>query len=237
MRLVTYNIHKGVGGRDRRCRLERIIEVLEGKNPDLMCLQEVTRGARRSRYDNQPRRLAEYFSIADSLYQTTVTYKYGGYGNLLLSRWPIRESHQISLRLNNKKPRGAQLAVIDTPEGPLHVVNWHLGLGEKERRWQVEHLMQHHLFRESLELPTMIAGDFNDWRNSLCTSALAEHKFVHVTHPMSRFRTFPAWLPTGSLDKVFVNDRVTVTHAHVVHSALAKRASDHLPLVVDFHLG
>jgi len=237
MRLVTYNIHKAVGGRDRRCRLERIIEVLESKNPDFMCLQEVTRGARRSRYDNQPRRLAEYFSITDVIYQTTVTYKYGGYGNLLLSRWPIRLSHHISLRLNHKKPRGAQLAVVETPEGPLHVVNWHLGLGERERHWQVEHLMQHHLFRESMELPTMIAGDFNDWRNSLCTSALAEHKFAHVTHPMSRFRTFPAWLPTGSLDKVFVNDQVTVTHAHVVRSALAKRASDHLPLVVDFHLG
>ena len=46
------------------------------------------------------------------MYQTNVTYKVGGYGNLLVSRWPIVEKHQISLRLKAKKPRGAQIAVV-----------------------------------------------------------------------------------------------------------------------------
>ena len=40
-------------------------------------------------------------------------------------------------------PRGAQLAVVDTPEGPLHLVNVHLGLSERERRWQAEQLLEH----------------------------------------------------------------------------------------------
>ena len=34
--------------------------------------------------------------------------------------------------MGNRKPRGAQLAVIGTPEGPLHLVHWHLGLNERE---------------------------------------------------------------------------------------------------------
>ena len=160
----------------------------------------------------------------------------GGYGNLLLSRWPLRLSHQISLRMNSRKPRGAQLAVVETPEGPLHLVNWHLGLAEKERHWQSLHLLSHHLFRESAELPTLITGDANDWRNSLRSAALSDYGFRLATHPPSRFRTFPAWLPAGSLDKVFVNDRIAVRHAMVVGSSLAKQASDHLPVVVDFHL-
>ena len=48
MRLLTYNIHKGIGGRDRRYSLERIIDVIEAENPDLICLQEVDRHVRRS---------------------------------------------------------------------------------------------------------------------------------------------------------------------------------------------
>lgn len=36
MRLLSYNIHKGIGGQDRRYRLDRIIEVLEQRTgPDL----------------------------------------------------------------------------------------------------------------------------------------------------------------------------------------------------------
>ena len=32
MRLLSYNIHKGIGGRDRRYRLARVIEVIEEEN-------------------------------------------------------------------------------------------------------------------------------------------------------------------------------------------------------------
>ena len=40
----------------------------------------------------------------------------------------------------------------------------------------------------------------------------------------------------GSLDKAFVRGSVFVRNARVVRSQQARRASDHLPLVMDFHL-
>lgn len=236
MRLLSYNIHKGIGGRDRRYSLDRIIQVIEGENPDILCLQEVDHGVRRSSHHDQPRLLAEAFHAVGSLYQLTVPIKVGGYGNLLLSRWPILDHHHISLRLRQKKPRGAQLAVIDSPEGRVRVVNWHLGLAERERHWQVEHLLTHHQFREAGDLPTLIAGDTNDWRETLGHGPFARHGFQQITHPRSRFRTFPAYMPMGSLDKAFFRGGLEVRRAHVVRSPLAKRASDHLPLVIDFHV-
>jgi endonuclease/exonuclease/phosphatase family metal-dependent hydrolase len=236
MRLFSYNIHKGIGGRDRRYRFERILQVIEQENPDLICLQEVDRNVARSRHDDQPRLLAEHFRAVAHLYQLNVRLSEGGYGNLLLSRWPLLRHHQISLRLHNKKPRGAQVAAIDTPEGPLMVVNWHLGLGERERHWQVHHLLGHHLFLESSHLPVLVAGDYNDWRNTLVDGPFARHGFRHVTSPPSRFRSFPAYLAMGSLDKAFYRGEIFIRQARIVRSALAKTASDHLPLVIDFHL-
>jgi endonuclease/exonuclease/phosphatase family metal-dependent hydrolase len=236
MRLLTYNIHKGIGGGDRRYRLERIIEVIEEENPDLICLQEVTRHAPRTHHDDQPKILADYFKATASLFQMNVHYKKGGYGNLLLSRWPFRSKHLISLRLRRKKPRGVQLAVIDTVEGPLHLANWHLGLAERERHWQVRHLLEHHLFRESAHLPTLLAGDFNDWRNTLASGLFSSLEFHQVTGPPSRFRSFPAFMAMLSLDKVFYRGGIVVRHAKIVHTRLTSQASDHLPLVVDFHL-
>ncbi|HVX14946.1 MAG TPA: endonuclease/exonuclease/phosphatase family protein [Pirellulales bacterium] len=236
MRLVSYNIHKGIGGRDRRYRLDRVIEVIEHENPDLVCLQEVSQHAPRCGRDDQSRILTDYFHAAGHLYQRNHDRGPGGYGNLMLSRWPIQRHHQISLRFGMRKRRGAQIAVVDTPEGPLHLVNWHLGLAETERHWQANHLLEHALFREAADLPTLIAGDTNDWRNTLARGPFAAHEFQTSTAPPSRYRTFPAWMALGALDKAFHRGRITVLHARVISSALARRASDHLPLEIDFHL-
>ncbi|MFO1020001.1 MAG: endonuclease/exonuclease/phosphatase family protein [Planctomycetales bacterium] len=236
MRLLSYNIHKGIGGRDRRYKLERIIEVIEHENPDFICLQEVDRHVRRSKYHDQPRLLAEYFHSVGQMYQLNVHLKEGGYGNLLLSRWPLKAHHQVSLTYQGRKARGAQIALIDTPEGPLHLINWHLGLAERMRQWQVRHLLHHPLFRESDKHPTLIIGDFNDWRNTLARKVFQEHGFSQVTTPPRRFRSFPAYWPMGSLDKAFLRGEIHLKQAHVVRTPMAKKASDHLPLVLDFHL-
>src|SRR6516225_421633 len=98
MRLLSYNIHKGIGGRDRLYRLERIIRVIEAEKPDFICLQEVDRHVERSRHDDQPKQLCDALKAKSHLYQLNVRFKTGGYGNLVLSRWPFRKSHQISLR-------------------------------------------------------------------------------------------------------------------------------------------
>ncbi len=90
------------------------------------------------------------------------------------------------------------------------LVHWHLGLAEKERHWQVNHLLAHHLFREAEELPTIVAGDCNDWRNTLADGPFGQHGFAHVTAPISRYRSFPAYLPMGSLDKAFTRGDVFV---------------------------
>jgi endonuclease/exonuclease/phosphatase family metal-dependent hydrolase len=235
MRLLTYNINKGVGS-DRRYRLERIIRVIREQDPDLICLQEVDRNVRRSRFHDQPALLADQLGAGAYLYQLNVPRREGGYGNLILSRWPFRSEQHVSLRHRRRKPRGAQLVVVETPEGPLHLVNWHLGLRERERRWQALHLFSHRVFLESAHLPTIIAGDYNDWRNTLGRHHFTRHGFHQATAPARRFRSFPSFLALASLDKVFYRGNIHVRHAGIVRNRLARRASDHLPLVFDFHL-
>jgi endonuclease/exonuclease/phosphatase family metal-dependent hydrolase len=235
MRQLSWNIHKGIGGRDRRYSLDRVIACIEAENPDIICLQEVDRIVRRSRFDDQPRLLAGSFRF-HSVFQPNVPVGSGAYGNLVLSRWPVASRHRITLRRDARKPRGAQLLLIDSPEGMLHLVHTHLGLAESERRWQMDRLLGHMLFRSADPLPTLIVGDLNDWRNTLCAGSLAANGFSQVTSPVSRFRSFPSWLAVGSLDKAFARGGILVRQARVVRTSLAKVASDHLPVVVDFHL-
>ena len=85
-------------------------------------------------------------------------------------------------------------------------------------------------------MPQLIVGDFNDWRNTLAGGPFHVHGFYQLTAPISRFRSFPAYLPLGSLDKAFWRGSFSQLTAHVAKRRLARDASDHLPLVVDFEL-
>ncbi len=57
-----------------------------------------------------------------------------------------------------------------------------------------------------------------------------------MTGPPKRFRSFPAVLPLLSLDKAFHRGGLSVRQAQVIRTPLTRRASDHLPLVIDFEL-
>ncbi len=236
MRLLSYNIHKGIGGQDRRYDLDRVIRVIEHENPDIVCLQEVTRHARWTHGDDQPSQFIEFFHPADHCFQMNVHYKVGGYGNLSWSRWPMVSRHQVSLRHNTRKPRGAQIMVIDSPEGSVQITNLHLGLRVRERAWQMNHLLHHPLFRESNHLPAIVLGDTNDWGNRLEESCMKFHEYQQATLPASKYRTFPAFLSMMSIDKAFFRGNINIREVRIVRTPLAHRASDHLPLVVDFHL-
>lgn len=236
IRLLTYNIHKGIGGRDRRYQLDRVIHVIGHERPDLVCLQEVDQNLRRSGHDDQPTRLAEALGLEHRLFQLNHRLRNGGYGNLILSRWPFQTRHHVSLKMGWRKTRGAQLVHVETPSGTLHLVNWHLGLAEHERHWQVRCLLDHQLFQKAATMPTLIAGDTNDWRQTLARGPFDRHGFHQVTAPPSRFRSFPAFVAMGALDKVYSRGPLAIEQARVVRGKLARDASDHLPVVVDFRL-
>ena len=120
MRLISWNIHKGIGGRDRKYSLQRIIDCIEVENPDLICLQEVDRLVHRSHFDDQPRLLAHYFHY-HSIFQPTVHVGVGTYGNLLLSRWPIESRHRITLQQGLRKD--AEMSISD---GSAKDLSWAL---------------------------------------------------------------------------------------------------------------
>jgi endonuclease/exonuclease/phosphatase family metal-dependent hydrolase len=126
--------------------------------------------------------------------------------------------------------------VVDAPEGPLHLVHIHFGLSSRERRWQAVRLLESQEFQAAAHLPTLIVGDSNDWRNTLSKRVLIPQGFRQATAPTRRYRTFPAFLPLASIDKIFYRGAFIGVETRVVRGRPARRASDHRPVVCDFHL-
>lgn len=238
LRVLSYNIHKCIGGLDRRYAPERIAQVINNLQPDVVLLQEVDHGAPRSNHDNQVEVLGDMVDMRHRTWFPNVGVRGGGhYGNAILSRYPLTEATNIDLSVRFKKRRSVLHGVIrvrhDGIDRTVHVYNMHLGLARYERRMQIATFLDSHPFASlHHETPIVVGGDLNDVYGGL--GGLLEP--VGFRGVERRPLTFPAWGPLRPLDAIFVRGPVDFLALSRCETELARRASDHRPLVADVQL-
>ena len=147
------------------------------------------------------------------------------FGNALLTRLPVEGTTTVDLSVPLRAPRGALVAEIKGPGGPVRVCNVHLGLDPWERREQVTRVAR--VLDDAPTTPTLVLGDFNEWRalppylepmaKRLPGCAMPES--YHARRPMLRF------------DRIYASPELALERAHCIHAPVAKHASDHLPVV------
>ena len=238
LRLVTYNIHKGIGGVDRRYRPERIVETLSHYRPDIVFLQEVAEGMPRSRRHRQVDLLGDELGLEHRAFQANVVLTRGHYGNAILSRFPLSQVRDLDLTIPLKKGRRALFAMCRAHDGHRHgllLCNCHLGLAGFERVIQLERILKSGaLGHTRSRAPVIVGGDYNDVWGTLGERCMLPAGF---TAACGKVKTFPAIMPVRSLDRVYFRGAVRALHSFACHRDIARFASDHLPVVVDFELG
>jgi len=235
-RVVTYNIHKGIGGVDRRYRLPRVIETLDHCQADIVCLQEVDDGVPRSKSQDQAQVLAEALAMPYVAYQRNVRLKKGSYGNAILSRYPLADVTHVDLTVPLKKRRRALLAHcyvhLEGHRRTILVASLHLGLAGFERQIQLRRLLQHPLVEHATSRSSVvIGGDYNDVWGTLGKRIMQPAGYRSVSRSI---RTFPAVMPLRPLDRIFYRGPLHARHAFAGHTKTARQASDHLPLIANF---
>ncbi|MCC6784986.1 MAG: endonuclease/exonuclease/phosphatase family protein [Planctomycetes bacterium] len=240
LRALSYNVHKCIGGVDRRYEPERIVETVAHHRPDLCLLQEVANTAGRKDWHRQVDLLGERLGFRHRAWFANHRFRRGGeYGNAILSRWPIASTENIDLTVPGTKRRSVLHARIRvrTPAGrsrTLHVFCLHLGLTERIRDLQMARFLASHPFAGlHAESPILVAGDFNDVWASLGTKHLGRAGFRGSARPP---KTFPAWAPLRALDSIWVRGELQLLEVGPSRLPLARRASDHLPLIAELHL-
>jgi endonuclease/exonuclease/phosphatase family metal-dependent hydrolase len=225
VRLATYNIH-GCVGRDGRFAPDRVHRVLDEVDADVVALQEVE--SRNGGGDMLDWLAAEsgYRAITGATHQR----RYGHYGNALLTRFPILWSSHVDLSWPGREPRGAIAADLDCTGGVLRVVGTHLGLRPAERREQVSRILP--LFTENQGDREVLAGDLNEWFLWGRPLRHLRRYFDHCPSPP----TFPSMRPVFALDRIYASPRSMLKELSVHQSALARVASDHLPVVATLEL-
>ena len=243
LRVMTYNVHGGVGT-DRRLDLDRIAAVIAREEPQLVALQELDVGRARSGGVDQAQAIAARLGMSGH-FNAAFRVEEEEYGDALLSPLPLRLVRAGPLPKPAGVPRlerrGAQWAAVALPGGgELQAVNTHLGLVPLEQRGQVDALLGpdwigHPDFAAG---PSILLGDFNATSRyaayrRLC-GPLADLQRSFRAEPV---RTFPARMPILRIDHVFAVGAVRAVDAWAPNTALARVASDHLPLVMDLEVG
>ena len=242
LRLLTYNIHKCIGGVDRKYDPQRLATVINNLHADVLMLQEVDHDVPRSNRDRQVDVLGDLVGMRYRSFFPNVDVRGGGcYGNAILSRYPIVETSNIDLSIRFKKKRSVLHGVIrvrqdhdgEAIDRTVHVFNMHLGLARFERKLQLVKFLAAHPFQGMQhETPVLVGGDLNDVYGGL-GELLRPAGFRGIER---RPLTFPAWAPVRALDAVFVRGGVDFIKLSRCDTDLARRASDHRPLVADIRL-
>ena len=241
LRVVTYNIHKGVTGISRRPRIQNVRAGLHAMDADIVFLQEVQdrndRLVAAALFDPEHTQLNYLATDAypHSVYGRNAVYDYGHHGNAILSRHPILMSENLDISDHRFEQRGLLHAVIEVEGVPVHAIVVHLGLIKGSRVRQVA------LLRDFIdkEIPPgdrlVVAGDFNDWgaRMRYAMNAMGLRDSSDLRGP--RTLTYPSRLPLTQLDFIYAR-HMPVTECAVPRGPVWARMSDHLPLVSDFSL-
>ncbi|WP_311273815.1 endonuclease/exonuclease/phosphatase family protein [Methylobacterium sp. WCS2018Hpa-22] len=242
VRALSYNI-RHCRGMDGRVSPDRVAEVIAASGADLVALQEVDVGRARTGGLDQAETIARRLGM-DHHFHPALHLADERYGDAILTRLPSRLVRSgILPGLANRpglEPRGALWVEVTANGRILQVFNTHLGLSAKERMAQAKALLgPDWTGSPDCVSPFVLMGDFNAIPQSAAYRRLAAHLVDarRIAGQKSGSATFPSRWPLLRIDHVFVGPEVRVRRMEVVHTPLARRASDHLPLLVELEIG
>jgi endonuclease/exonuclease/phosphatase family metal-dependent hydrolase len=237
---MTYNVHRCVG-LDGRMDVRRIAAVIAESQPDIVALQELDVGRARTQGVDQAHAIADLLGMAFH-FNAALKVEEELYGDALLTVYPERLVKAGPLpglpTLPRLEPRGALWVAVEIDGVEVQVLNTHLGLLAREQAAQADALTGPSWIG-GIEDParTILVGDFNATAGSgphkRFTSRLRD---AQESTPGRSLPTFPSLFPMLRIDHAFVGPAIEVTRVDVPQSQLARTASDHLPLVVDFRV-
>ncbi len=234
LRVMTYNIHHGEG-LDGRVDTARIAELIKQERADLVALQEVDKGVRRTALRDLTAELAAATGMT-GIFSNNFYYQGGEYGNAVLTRFPVKRwtNHHYQMMRPNEQ-RGILELLLDVRGREVVFMNTHIdSRPDDTERWlnlgEIEGLTMNQTGR-----PVILCGDFNNQPKGRVYDRLTR-TFQDTWSKVGAGDGFS--FPANSANRRI--DYIWFTQPQVLKPLKAwlprSEASDHLPLVAEFAL-
>jgi endonuclease/exonuclease/phosphatase family metal-dependent hydrolase len=212
-------------GTDLRRDPLRIMEIIGSLQADIVILQEADLRLGK-RVSALPLDQVQDRTGLVSVGASGNTHGIGWHGNAILVRHDIAVKSLERMDLPGIEPRGAVIAELRIDQRPLRVVGVHLGLMRTSRRQQLDALNAR--FKSMGSVPTILAGDLNEWSGKVGLGRLTPHFTLHAPG-----KTFHAKMPVAALDRIALDDHFATSGGGVLDTRKTRAASDHLPIWLD----
>lgn len=235
LKILTWNIQAAIGTKAvhqyasqayrqvlhtpaKKRTLQQIANIMQ--DYDLVALQEVDLGGRRSNFQNQADLLQSYAGFPHAVAQENrVIGRVSRHGNAIFSKFPILDSQDLKLP-GSRTGRGVLIARIDLPT-PVYFTNTHLSLGLADQNLQTDFISEN----VPVDGPLVVAGDMNCGSASMPMKSLSQSRKLNIlTEPHDK--SYPSWKPRKDFDHILADERLGRPKAHVVECHL----SDHRPV-------
>lgn len=238
VRVLVYNIHAGKDAAGTP-NLEQVARLILDRSADVVLLQEVDRGTRRSGGVDQLQVLMDATEL-DGAFGRTLDYDGGLYGIAALSRGGFGYEDTIPLRVmppqaragGSREPRGALVTVVQSRFGRWQAITTHLdaSAGDEYRQQEADELREILRVRQATGNPVLLGGDMNATPDSAVIKKLLGFGLRDAWAECGKGDgfTFPASNPIKRIDYLFLTGTLRCTSAEVIDT----QASDHRPLLV-----
>jgi endonuclease/exonuclease/phosphatase family metal-dependent hydrolase len=227
--VLSYNIHHGAG-MDGVVDLRRIAGVIQSANPDVVAVQEVDRGTKRTGGVDQAAEL-ERLTGLKAFFGRSIDYEGGQYGNAILTRLPLRGAQVHPLP--GVEPRSVIEARLEFHGQPLIFLATHLDSTrpEEHRIKAAQRIAE--LAESRGETLMVLAGDLNTTLEREPMQILG--RVFRVAGGEVERPTVPVGAPKRQIDFILYRPerRWKVVEVRVLEEAVA---SDHRPIAAVLHL-
>ncbi len=230
--VMSYNI-KHAAGMDNIVNINRIADVINRVHPDIVALQEVDNGVKRSYRTDEPAALADLTGTY-SLFSQNIPFQGGKYGNAILSRDSIRVWQNVHFpSLYNGEQRGVLVATIPRNSTPVTFLATHLDYREQNAERLLSVAIIDSLAQRSQNPFIVVAGDFNDTPNSeVITRMRQKFRWANQGTSTDTILTFPADSPNRQIDYIFYHAKPGYSIECLSFKVIDEPvASDHRPIV------
>lgn len=239
VRVLVYNIHAGKDARGVD-NLQGVIALIRQTRADVVLLQEVDRGTRRSGVVDQPAVLAVGSGLHVA-FGSALDYDGGKYGVATLSRWPIAFDTLYRLPVDppqeraggSREPRGLLRADVLSPFGTMVVFNTHIDASREDTwRQQEARVIATTVSAARRARPlVLLGGDMNSTPESAVQQILRKPGFRDAFAECGQGAglTYPADSAVKRIDYVYLSGAMRCARAEVPETLV----SDHRPLIVD----
>lgn len=235
VRVMQFNIHAGVS-RSGTVDLAQVAAEIRSVHPDVVSLNEVDRGTTRSDRVDEPAYLGLATGLRAVYGPNLFGYDGGRFGNAILSRFPIRETHNTRLpHRPHSEPRGLLEATLRIGHRSVSFYAVHLSQG---RRGAVPRIRQAETISRVIRTspyPVILSGDLNSRPGDLPVRILRQYLLDAQQYGgRGRGLTVPEADPRSRIDYILYDNHFAPVRdsTQVVRSS----ASDHRAVWTDLVL-